>query len=444
MKVSRRSFLKNTAFAGAVVGFPSIIPASALGKDGKVAPSERVGVGLIACGSRARYASQYKKNPKSQVIAVCDPVQARREKFKGSFGHCSDYSDFRELLQRDDIDAVHIATSDHWHVPIALLAAKAGKDIYSEKPLGISIEHDKKSRAIVDKYKRVFQYGAQQRSITHVRLGIQLVLNGHIGDVKEVYVWAPQGSSGGSPTPVLPVPDGFDYNMWLGPAPNAPYCHDRVPLDQFGTGRNGIFHIYDYAIGFMAGWGAHPMDMLQWWADNSGRAEIPVHYEGTGVLPTEGLFNTVTHWDMHCTYADGLKMRFMDTKTANKKKPHHGIRGGHGTLFVGTKGWVMVARNTWKVNPVELRKEAKNPGNKLLKVSKDQIGNFVDCVISRETPVDDLYSAVRSDIACHLTDIAIREGKPITWDNEKETIVGNPSAVKRMSRGLRAPWTLDV
>jgi predicted dehydrogenase len=279
--------------------------------------------------------------------------------------------------------------------------------------------------------------------MTHVRQGIQLVLNGHIGDVREIYVWAPHGEAGGSPTPVLPVPDGFDYDMWLGPAPKAPYCHDRVPLDKFGTSRNGIFHIYDYAIGFIGGWGAHPMDMMQWWADNAGRQTIPVHYEATGVLPTEGLFNTVTNWDMHATYADGLKLHFMDNQTVRKVK-HPGITGSEGTLFIGTKGWVTVRRGGWNVSSEEIRRRAKNPGGKLLKVSRNQIHNFIDCVISRETPVDDLHSAVRSDVICHLTDIAIREGKPITWDNDKEIILDNPSAARRMSRDLRAPWTLDA
>ena len=169
-----------------------------------------------------------------------------------------------------------ISTPDHWHVPVSLAAAKAGKDMYTEKPLAISIEQDIAARAIVDKYNRVFQYGAQQRSLLHVRVGIELVLNGHIGDVEEIYVWAPNGESGGSATPVLPVPEGFNYDLWLGPAPMAPFCHDRC-LEQ--SARNGIFHIYDYAIGFIAGWGAHPVDMLQWWADNAGLETIPVHYE---------------------------------------------------------------------------------------------------------------------------------------------------------------------
>ncbi|MHC4506612.1 MAG: Gfo/Idh/MocA family protein [Planctomycetota bacterium] len=433
--IGRRNFLKAGGMAGAAIGLPTIIPSTVLG----ASPNGRVGVGKISCGGRSSYANRYQRYSRSQIVAVCDPISSRRLRDKKRFGNCPDYNDFRELLANKDVDAVHISTADHWHVPIAIMAAKAGKDMYVEKPLGISINHDLKSRVIVDKYKRLVQYGAQQRSILHVRLGIQLVLNGHIGDVKEAYVWCPHGHSGGSATPVLPIPDGYDYNMWLGPAPEAPFCKDRA----IPTGaRNGIFHIYDYAIGFMAGWGAHPMDMLQWWADNAGMKTIPTRYEATGTLPTKGLFNTVTNWDAKCTYENGLKMRFMDDITARKVKPHPGVYGGHGTLFVGSKGWVTVSRGGWKVSSEEIRRKAKDPGDKRLVVSRDQIQNLVDCVISREQPVDDLHSAVRSDIICHLTDICVRRGRPITWDLEKETIVGDAEAVKMMSRPLREPWTL--
>ena len=445
MKINRRQFIKNSAAAGAVIGCPSIIPSTALGKDGAAAPSDRAAVGIIACGNRARYAGKYKQYAKSEVVAVCDPIDWRRLDFKKKFGDCKDYVDFRELLGRKDVDAVHIATADHWHVPIALMAAKAGKDMYTEKPLGISIAHDLESRKIVDKYKRVFQYGAQQRSSVYPRLGIELVLNGHIGQVKEILVKCPKGHSGGSGEPVIPVPKGVDYDLWLGPAPKAPFCADRVLYQpgKWWIERNGIYHIRDYAIGFIAGWGAHPMDMLQWWADNSGMKEmIPVKYEGKGTLPTKGLFNTVTHWDVSCQYANGIKMRFMDNDTAGKLKLHKGFGGNIAVLFIGTEGWVRVSRGGWQTSSKELTQKARNPGKKRLKVSTDQITDFVDCVLSRETPVDDLHSAVRSDVATHLCDIAIRTGRPITWDSKAETIKGDADAAKMMKCQLRAPWTL--
>jgi hypothetical protein len=437
--MDRRDFIKSSSLACAAWALPTIVPATALGRDGKAAPADRAGIGVIACGNRAGYAGMYQRYAKSQVVAVCDPIRQRREAFSKKFNNCPAYNDFRELLERKDVHGVHIATADHWHVPIALHAAKAGKDMYTEKPLGISIEHDLKAREIVDKHKRVFQYGAQQRSQTHVRLGIELVLNGHIGKVKEYYVWAPHGHAGGSATPVLPVPEGYDYDMWLGPAPKAPFCKDRA---QGRGSRNGIFHIYDYAIGFIAGWGAHPMDMLQWYIDNAGTPQIPVKYEGKGTIPAKGLFDTVTNWDVTCTYADGLTMRFMDNVTAGKAKPHPGVGGGHGTLFVGTEGWVLVHRGGWKCSSEELRRKAKDPGAKRLKVSRDQIQNYVDCILSREEPVDNLHSAVRSDVATHLSEISVRTGRPITWDPETEKIVGDAEAAKLATRAMRAPWTL--
>lgn len=437
MGISRRSFIKKTAAVGAMAAFPTIVSSSVLGRNGHTAANSRVNIGLIGCGGRSGFAVEYKKYEKSQVVAVCDPILERRLARKQQFDNCADFNDFRDLLALNEIDAVHIATADHWHVPISLAAARAGKDMYTEKPLGKSIIQDISARAIVDKYNRVFQYGAQQRSMAQVRMGIELVLNGHIGEVKEIFVWAPHGESGGSSYPVLPVPDGFDYNLWLGPAPEAPFCYDRC-LNQ--SGRNGIFHIYDYAIGFIAGWGAHPVDMLQWWADNSGMEEIPVSYEGYGEIGAGGLFDTITNWDVKCTYANGIKMRFMDDQYALTIKPHVGVNGSHGTLFVGTKGWVKVKRAGWEVSDEELYRIAKNPGDKKLEISTNQIQNFIDCVISRKSPVDNLHSAVRSDIICHLSDICIREGRQIKWDLEKEKIVGDFKAAERMYHPIRSSW----
>lgn len=437
-QISRRHFIRDAALTGAAVGFPTIIPSSVLGLDGKTPPSGKANIALIGCGNRSGYSINYKNYDKSVVVAVCDPVKSRRLNRKKELGAASDYVDMREMLERKDIDAVHIATQDHWHVPAALLAAAAGKDMYTEKPLGISIEHDKKSRAVVDQYDRVFQYGAQQRSIQHVRQGIELVLNGHIGAVSRAFVWAPRGVAGGASAETS-VPPDYDYDLWLGPAPQAPFCPDRC-LTQ--GSKNGIFHIYDYALGFVAGWGAHPADMWQWWLDNAGRPNVPVSCEAKGTLPTAGLFNTLTTWDAHFVYPSGLTLRFMDSGTANQEKPHEGITGAHGTLLVGTEGWVRVSRNDWDASSDELLKQAKDPGPKRLPVSRDQIQNFVDCVLSREQPVGNLHSAVRSDILCHLIDLSVRTGKKLDWDSQQETIVGNEQAIKMMRRDLRPPWTL--
>lgn len=435
-KISRRNVLKHSSGIVAVTAFPTIVPSSVLGA---WAPSNRATVGVIGCGNRCGVAAIYNRYEKSQIIAVCDPIEERRLARQKTFKADHAYNDFRDLLARDDIDAVHIATADHWHVPISLAAAKAGKDMYTEKPLGISIEQDIAARQIVDKYGRIFQYGTQQRSMIHIRYAHELVMNGHIGKVKEIYVWAPKGISGGSATPELPVPKGYDYDLWLGPAPKTPFCKDRNLVQ---GNNNGIFHIYDYALGFIAGWGAHPLDQLQWWADNTGRG-IPVKYEGTGTLPTSGLFNTLTNWDTTCTYADGLVMRFVDSDTAKKVVPNHDqFKSGDGTLLIGEEGWVAAWRGGWKTSPESLMRKGKDPGPKHLVESKSHQENFIDGVLARKQPVANLHSAIRSDIMTHLCDISIRTGRKVTWDPEKETIVGNRKARKLMKRPMRAPWTL--
>ncbi|WOO43727.1 Gfo/Idh/MocA family oxidoreductase [Rubellicoccus peritrichatus] len=438
---NRRKFIKTSLSAGALVGFPTIIPSSALGKDGAVAPSNRVNVGVLSCGARSAAAGAYNHYGKSQLVAVCDPVLERRLEKAEAWGVSDHYNDFRDVLARSDVDAVHISTSDHWHVPMSLAAARAGKDIYCEKPLGLTIEENLASRAIVDEYDRVFQYGTQQRSQASCRMGIELVLNGHIGDVQEVYVWAPQGASGGSATPVLPVPEGFDYDLWLGPAPEAPFCYDRC----LNRGAKAIWFDYDYAIGFVAGWGAHPMDQLQWWADNTGMG-IPYEYKATGTIPTKGLFNTLVHWDLEAVYKDGTPLRFMDSKTAAQwleKNPIPGLKyQGNCTVFKGTKGWVAVSRGLLQASSEELRRKAKDPGPIRLEESRNHQHNFIDHILARTQPVSPLDSAIESDIICHMTDLCARTNETLQWDPKEETVVGSADAVSRMSRPMRAPWTL--
>ncbi len=440
--ISRRHLLKKSLHAGAgAIIFPTIIPASALGREAKAAPGRRFNIGVISCGNRSQIVKEYKSYGKSEIVAICDPREDRRLKMKEKMGDCDDYADFRELLARKDVDAVHISTPDHWHVPISLAAARAGKDMYTEKPLGISIEQDLAAKQIETKYNRIFQYGTQNRSMNQVRMGIELVLNGYIGEIKGLYVWCPPGHSGGSPTPELPVPKGFNYDLWLGPAPETPFCKDRCLSKGAG---NGIFHIYDYALGFIGGWGAHPLDQMQWWADHAGY-DIPVTYQGKGTIPTSGLFDTTTNWDMTCTYKNGFILRFLDNKTARKKKkiPYiDQVRYNHGTLFVGSKGWVIVSRGAWTVYPESLYKEAKKISKKKLIKSKSHTRNFINAVISRKQPISNLDSAIKSDLISQLCDISIRMGKEITWDPIKETIEKDEEAKKMMSRPMRAPWTL--
>lgn len=427
-QLNRRAFLQHTAGGvAAALAFPSLVPAHVLGAN---APSKRVAVGHIGVGGQGSgLMDGFLKLPQGQSVAVCDPIQERREAAaktvethyasaagRASYKGCQAYRDFRELLARPDIDAVVIASPDHWHVPLGIAAVRAGKDVYVEKPLGVCMEQDKAMRAAVRLHGAVFQYGTQQRSFSqHCGFACELVRNGYIGELKAVHVLAPNGSTGGVAAP-QPVPAGLDYDLWLGPAPVTPFTQDRV----FGTGR---WFIYDYAIGFIAGWGAHPLDVAHW-----GYPHIPVEWEGTGRIPTEGLFDTVVDWDVRGRYASGIEF----TLKAGSDK----------TTFVGTKGWVAASRGGISAEPESLLEVKIKPEEVHLLQDSNHYRDFLDCVLTRRTPASNIDSAVQSDFMSHLGDIAIRAGRKIRWSPEKETIVGDDTAARMMRRAMRAPWTV--
>ena len=411
---TRRRFLQGAAATAAgALAAPYVLTSTALGAPGRRAASDRVTIGKIGCGGRGNGIG----GVGGQVVAACDVWKDRRERWAKRGGKA--YADFRELLAQDDIDAVAIATPDHWHVPTAVAAAKAGKDMYIEKPLGVSVWEDQVCRQMVKRYGRMFQYGTQQRSSGHCRFGCELVRSGRIGEIREVHVIAPNSGPGGNAKP-LPVPEGLDYDMWLGPAPWTPYT---------GCPRGGgsWYHVYDYAIGFIAGWGAHPLDILVWGWDThlAGNWEV----EGTGFIPTEGRNDVVCNWDVRIRFANGVKMTF---------KP-----GGNYTKFVGTEGWIGISRGGIQAEPKSLLKERIGPNDVHLPVSRrGHGGNFADAVRTRVTPVSNIDDAVRSDIISHVSDIAIRMGRTIVWDPVKEQIVGDEAASRMLRRPLRSPWRL--
>jgi len=439
--MARRDFLKTSLGAAGLLGFPTIIPATALGKGGKLAPSERITVGMIGCGGRGRLAYSYAQMQDVQVVALADANLEKIAKIKmhetlqGKTFKETD--DFRTLLT-EDIDAMHIATGDYWHVPAMLLAARAGKHVYVEKPLGVSIEQCLACNEIVKERPELqVQYGTQNRSGSYVRPAMELVLNGHIGEVKDVIVWAPEGESGGVNDP-KPAPKGFNLDMWFGPAPLNEYCEDRCKTPK------GIWHIYDHAIGFVAGWGAHPMDQLQWWLDETG-VGIPEEVKATGKIPTTGLYNTLTHWDAEMRYSNGRTIRFADEQSIDKYLPklESFRKQDHGTLFIGSEGWVYCSRYSIQASSRELLAKSKNPGKKRLVYSKARHErNFIDAIKGDNKTVTNLSSAIRSDIACHLIDLAIRNGGTVRWDNKTQKIVGNPTAIAGMHRPMRKPWDI--
>ena len=426
-KISRRSFLKGVAALGGVVaGFPTIVPSTVFGEN---APSNRVAVGCIGVGGQGGSdMNNILRLEGAQILGVCDCFKDRREsraktvndyyssKTRQSYKSCEAYRDFRELLARPDIDAVTISTPDHWHVPAAVLAIKAGKDVYVQKPLGLSIAENKLIRETVHRHGAIFQYGTQQRCQNqHCGFAAELVRNGYIGELKSIDVIAPNGATGGVSTP-QPVPEGLDYDMWLGPAPVTPYTNDRV----VNVGR---FHIYDYALGFIAGWGAHPLDIAHW-----GYPHIPVEYSGTGRIPTDGLFDTVVDWDVKGRYAGGVAFSMQ--------------AGPDRTTFTGTEGWVAPSRSGITASSEALLRVKIKPDEIRLLQDNNHFLNFIKAVKSRKNPASDIDSATQSDFVSHLSDIAIRTGRTITWDPKEETIVGDEGALRLMSRVRREPWAL--
>jgi hypothetical protein len=415
-RLTRREVLKTAA--GTAIGLPYMITSSALGNADTLPANERVAIGHIGVGNRGKELLRGFLTCKgSQSVAVADAYRDRREE-AAARANCRAYADFRELLDRPDIDAVVVATPDHWHVPIAMMAARAGKDAYVEKPLGLSIEQNLACRKLFREKKRIFQYGTQQRSMEHCGFGCELVRSGRIGRVHTIEVVAPDGNAGGSTEPA-PVPPELDYNMWIGPAPMAPYTQDRCVVP-------GTYLIYDYSIGYLAGWGAHPLDIMVWGSD----ADLagPMTVEGEGVIPDHGLYNTVIHWGIRIRMADGVRMTF---------RP-----GGDSTKFIGPDGWIQIRRGGIDAEPKSLLRSKIRPGESQLTVSERQDENFIDAVKSRKPAISPVEDAVRSDIISHLCDIAIRTGRKITWDPKKEVIVEDKAASRMLSRPMRAPWTL--
>jgi predicted dehydrogenase len=473
---TRRSFLSAAAAGG--LAAPLIVPARALGR-GATPPSDRVTVGIIGSGGRAVFeTSQYPFFDNVEIVAVCDAQRTRRERAKstleklysqhrpaGGYRGIDMIADFRDLLRRQDIDGVYIAAPDHWHVSMTLAAVKAGKHIHCEKPLGVSVQQDLAAGKALRGYKKAFQYGAERRSTPDARKGIELVLNGRIGQVRKIYAVAPPSATGGSPVPVVPPPDGFDYDMWLGPAPAKPFSADRC-LE--AAGANGIFNIYDYTLGNIGNWAAHPLDQVQWWADRSGRKSPPVKYEGAGEIPAQGLFDVATRWDVQCTYEDGLVLHLVDSESYRKYEdaPHPempwgrpGVTNVHnGAVFIGTEGWVIVSYEKAVTSPSSLMQSTIGPNEIHLPDSSlaaipegmskghQEVAtaahhqNWMRAIRGGMAPVGDIEGAVRSDLVSNLAELCVRTGKSLRWDPLEETIMGNDEARKMIARPMRAPW----
>jgi predicted dehydrogenase len=438
--IDRRRFIKRVAgTAAGVVGFPYLVSSSALGNAGGVAASERITVGCVGVGPQGTGVMENFLGQKdARVVAICDVKSTRRDAvqkivndhYKGT--GCTTYKDFRELTARDDIDVILSATTDQWHVPTALAAVRSGKDVYLEKPMGLSIKQDQALRSAVHRYGRMFQFGTQQRSEQNFRLACELALNGRLGKLHTINVWSPGSIQGGDPTPV-PAPEWLDYEMWLGPAPYTPYTKDRCV-------NNIWWHVSDYAIGFIAGWGIHPIDIALW--GGGDKLAGPITLEGKGEWPTEGVCDDALNWDIVLDYGSGVTMNFTGWPTREEWKQRYTNIQSHGTAFEGTDGWVHVHRGGIYASSPDILKTPFGPNDKRLIESHNHARNLLDCVKTRAKTVANIDDSVQGDIICHISDIAIRLEQKLTWDMKKETFVNDDAANRMLTRAMRSPWTL--
>jgi predicted dehydrogenase len=420
---------------------PMIVSASVLGRDGGVAPSERIVMGAIGVGGQGDRDMRNLMGLRGvQMVAVCDvdsgsenyergwyrgraqAVQALQEHYGantsgGEWKGVDEYVDFHELLARNDIDAVTIATPDHWHGIMVVEAARAGKDIYCQKPLSLTIAQGQAMVDAVHRYGRVFQTGSQRRSSERCRYSCELVRNGRIGKLHTIKVGLPGGHPLAIPdNPIAEPPPNLDYNRWLGPAPWAPYtlrrCHFTFRWN------------YDYSGGQVTDWGAHMIDMAHWGmgTELSG----PVEVEGEGTFPDDWLNNTATDFEFRCSYAEGYTM------IVSSKLPH-------GVRFEGTDGWIDLEGGA---SSPSLKKEPIGPNETRLYASNEHYQNFVDCIRTRQRTAAPVEIAHRSISVAHLGNIAMKLRRTIRWDPGNERIIDDGTADRMLARPMRTPWSV--
>ncbi len=440
-KTSRRGFIKQaTGLTLGALGFPYIVRPAALGKAGNIAASERITVGCVGVGPQGTGVMRNFLGQKDcRVVGICDLKKPRREQVSAlvnkHYGDsdCAVYTDYREIIARDDIDVILAAPTDHWHVLVALEAARAGKDIYLEKPMGLSLAEDQALREACHQYGTIFQFGTQQRSNRNFRFACELALNERIGKLHTINVWSPGSASGGS-REAAPVPDWVDYEMWLGPAPYHPYTPNRVS-------NRWWWFVSDYALGFIAGWGVHPLDIALW--GGGEKVACPVELEGKGVWPDpNGVCDTAMNWNIVCRYDSGITMNYTGNPYPEKWKKRYGRTTGHGTAFEGSEGWVHVDRAGINAHPKELLDIEWGPNDTRLIESNNHVRNLLDCVKTRKDTICPIDVAVEADIICHISDIAIRQEEKLRWDPAQEQFVNNDAANRRLVRAMRSPWRL--
>ena len=384
-----------------------------------------IGVGGQGTGNM----NALRQDERVQMVAVCDVDAGHRQRALNICGLAAKdgYNDFREVVSRDDIDAIMVGTPDHWHAIITGSAAKAGKDIYCEKPLAASIGEGRYVSDLVRKEKRVLQCGTWRRSGTHSRMACEWVRNGYIGELKRVEVGVPgrfaiRGGYSGEEQP-QEVPASLDYKMWAGTTPEAPYTAARCHFN--------FRWVDDYAPGYITDWGAHFIDVAHWGmdADTTG----PVRVDATEVTRRKkGIYDAAEGFKIRYIYASGVEMTMFSTTDA----------AAYGTKFIGTEGSVFVENNTLVTDPPELKRTKLKSGDQRLYVSNHHHRNFIDSVISRDRTASGVESAHRAASACHLGAIAAKLGRELSFDPKEERFTNDAEANGLITRKLHGGWKL--
>jgi len=425
---SRRDFLKT---AGQIAAAPCILSSAALGAAGQTLPSNRITTALIGSGGRGRQIIA----GGDQVVAVCDAdskhgllAKIQIEAMSGKKG-CTVYRDFREVLSRDDIDAVVIAAPDHWHATMASAAVKANKAVYVEKPLTANIREGRMLADVVRRYGAILQVGSQQRSLEKFIRACELVRNGRIGEVKTVRVEIlTRGGRASKPWTPMPVPDELDYDMWLGPAPWAPYHKDRCHYN--------FRFVSDYSGGDVTNWGAHHLDIAQWGldVDRSG----PVSAVGSGKKNAAGLHDAFYDLSVDFTYENGEKIELRsggtDVRTGNVK-------------FIGSKGTITVSRENLDADPKSVLTTRIGPDELHLTPEEfpgTHMGHWLNCIRRRKPKAVNVPAEIahRSATVCHLANLSMELGRELKWDPAAEQFVDDDEANALASRPKRSPWKI--
>lgn len=433
---SRREFLgKTSAAVAGCLSFPAIVRASALGRGGSVAPSDRIVMAGIGFGMQGpSNMRSFLGKSEVQFVAVCDlddvPLKEAADTVNKQYGNrdCATYKDYRELLARGDLDAVSIAVPDHWHAILSTSALAAGLDVYGEKPFTHSLREGRALSDAVKRYGRVWQTGSWQRSVENFSKAAELVRNGRIGRIRRVEVGLPSGYTDFAGTfgqeKIESPPPGLDYDTWIGPAPYVPYCKARVHM-------NWRWNM-DFAGGQLMDWVGHHLDIAHWGLgfDYTG----PVEVSGTGEFPTSGIYNAATRYWVEAVYADGTPIV---------------IAGGYpeiqsGTKWIGEHGWVWVDRGGLESQPAHLVNEVIGPNEIRLVRSRDHYQNFLDCVRSRALTIAPAEVAHRSASVGHLGVVAIEVGRKIKWYPKTEAVIGDLEAERLLSRAYRRPYHLPA